>query len=292
MKPIRIFQITIAALLTTITVVKAQPNAQTPKTQIMLLGCAHLGQEAFYKQGPSMDMFSPGRQKEIAEINRQLAAYRPDLILVEREPQEQATVDSAYQAFKTGHLKFTDLSHGRAEQYQFGCNLAKQLNHSRIYGIDFYQSISTRLFKSGQNLEQFTENINNFAGLGRSLDQQLKDEKLSLKQYLLTLNSPEINRLTYYTLFIKPAVVTEGTFGKLDATVDSASINKHYIGAEYISIFYGRELKIFSNVLNAQLAHQAKRILVIMGQRHTAVLSKLFAEEPAYEVVPVSNYLK
>jgi len=124
------------------------------------------------------------------------------------------------------------------------------------------------------------------------LDQQLKEQKLSLKGYLLRLNSPELYQLTYYNIYINPAKVTNGTFGKTDNSVDSTRIDNEHIGAEYISLFYKRELKIYSNILSVQQAHQGKRILVIMGQRHAAALTKLFENDPAYDLVPLSSYLK
>jgi hypothetical protein len=289
MKPFLLISFLVAGLnLTGIAQQKTSPD----KINIMLMGSTHFGQEAFHKQGATMDLFSTDRQKEVADINNQIARYKPDMILIEREPNEQHTVDSLYQLFNTGKMKFTDLDHGRAEQYQFGYNLGKKLGLSHIYGVDYYQSVSTRLFKDGKNLETFTNSLNEYSTMGRTLDQQLKEQKISLKGYLLRLNSPEIYQLTYYNIYINPAKVTNGTFGKTDDSVNSTRIDNEHIGAEYISLFYKRELKIYSNILSVQQAHQSKRILVIMGQRHAAVLSKLFENDPAYNLVPLSSYLK
>ena len=270
----------------------AQQNTAAGKINIMLMGSTHFGQEAFHKQGASMDLFTAERQKEIADINNQIAKYKPDLILIEREANEQHTVDSLYNLFKTGKLQFSQLKYGRAEEYQFGYTLAKQLGLTHVYGVDFYSGLSTRLFKDGKNLETFTNAMNAYSTVGRALDQQLKEQKISLKEYLLQLNAPELYRLTYYNIYINPAKVTNGTFNKLDNSVDSNRIDQEHIGAEYISLFYKRELKIYCNILSAQQAHQGKRILVIMGQRHAAVLSKIIENDPAFTLVPLSNYLK
>jgi len=282
----------ILSLTSLLSVTFLQAQTQQNKTSILLMGSTHFGQEAFYKQGASMDLFTPTRQKEIATINSQLAKYKPDLILIERESNEQHTVDSLYRLFEAGKLQFDQLKYGRAEEYQFGYKLAKQLNLKQIYGVDFYNGLSTRLLRDGKNIEQFNADLKSYSTLGRSLDQDLKDEKLSLKQYLLKLNAPETYQLTYYTLFISPAKVTNGSFGKVDETVDTTRIDKSHIGAEYISIFYNRELKIYSNLLSLQQAHPSKRILLIMGQRHAAVLSKILGNDPNFDVVPLSSYLK
>ncbi len=270
----------------------SQTPTQTGKINVMLMGATHFGQEAFYKQGPSMDLFSPGRQKEIADINKQLAQYRPDMILIEREPSEQHTVDSLYNLYTSGKLQFAQLDYGRAEQYQFGYVLAKQLHLPQVHGVNFYSGLSSRLIRDGKNLDKFMEDLNKFSNLGRSLDQQLKDGQLSLKQYFLKLNAPETLKATYYNIYINPARVTDGSFGKTDNTVDTARIDKSHIGAEYVSLFYNRELKIYSNLLSLQQAHQSKRILLIMGQRHAAVLSKILENNPDFNLVPLSSYLK
>ncbi|WP_345950388.1 DUF5694 domain-containing protein [Mucilaginibacter sp. PAMB04274] len=270
----------------------SQTQKPQDKISIMLMGSTHFGQEAFHKQGPSMDLFSAGRQKEIAAINNQLAAYKPDMILIEREPSEQHMVDSLYQLFKSGKLEFIQLEHGRAEQYQFGYNIARKLNLPRVYAVDFYTSVPTRLIKEGKNLEHFTDAMNAYSAIGRTLDGDLKEQKLSLKGYLLKLNSPQLYQLTYYNIYINPAKITNGSFGKTDQITDTARIDKEHIGADYISLFYSRELKIYSNILSVQQAYQGKRILLIMGQRHAAVLSKIFENDPAYQLVPISQYLK
>lgn len=282
----------VASLLTFITPVLHAQTKPAEKTAIMLMGSTHFGQEGFYKQDAAMDLFSESRQKEIADINSQLAKYKPDLILIEREPGEQHTVDSLYNLFNAGKLKFSQLKYGRAEEYQFGYNLAKQLGLKRIYGVDFYNGLSTRLLKEGKNLNQFAGGLAAFATMGRAADQQLKEQKLSLKGYLLKLNAPETYQLTYHTIFINPAKVTNGAFGKVDNTVDTTRVDKQHIGAEYISLFYNRELKIYSNILSAQQANQGKRILVIMGQRHAATLSKIIENDPDFKLVPLSSYLK
>ncbi|MFD1258689.1 DUF5694 domain-containing protein [Mucilaginibacter terrae] len=270
----------------------AQQKSPTNKINIMLMGSTHFGQESFHKQGASMDLFSPARQKEVADINNQIAKYKPDLILIEREPSEQQTVDSLYQLFINGKLQFNQLKYGRAEEYQFGYTLARHLGLAHVYGVDYYNGLSTRLLKEGKDLQIFSQGLSDYSNMGRGIDQQLKDNKLLLKSYLLKLNAPETYQLTYHTIFINPAKVTNGSFGKVDNTVDTTRIDKEHIGAEYISLFYSRELKIYSNILSVQQAQQGKRILVIMGQRHAAVLSKIFDNDPAFALVPLSRYLK
>jgi len=272
----------------------AQSTASRPpeKAQIMLLGSTHFGQEGMYKNSPDADLFSQKRQAEVADVNERLRRFNPDLILIEREPEEQHTVDSLYALFKTNRLKLNDLAYGRSEQYQFAFNLGKQLNLDRIYGVDFYNGTSTRILSEGSNIDVYLQALGQFSAKGREVDTRFKAGTLSVNEYLRILNSPEILDLTYRTLLIAPARVREGHFAKPDASIDTTQVDSRYIGAEFSAHFYRRELKIYSNIVMTQLAQRKSRILVVMGQRHAAVLTRIFADDPEFQVVPVGGYLK
>lgn len=266
-----------------------------PKQQkeIMFLGSTHFGQESMYKGNPVADLFSNARQKEIADINASLARFKPDVILIEREPEEQPLVDSLYTAYRSGKLALTDLSYGRAEQYQFGFALAKKLNHKQVFGTDYYESVSNRMLNSGTDREAFQQGLDSFAAFGRKADGGFKNGTLSLKSFLQLLNAPSVLDWTYRVLFVAPLQIKNGAFTAPPvAYVDTAYVNKKYIGAEFVSIFMERELKIYSNIVNIATQQSAKRVLVIMGHRHAAALPKLFQNDPAYKVIAVNKYLK
>ena len=261
--------------------------------QIMILGSSHFGQEGMYKGNSAADLFSEEKQKEVAAINAKLARFKPDVILIEREPEEQPQVDSLYLAYRAGKLSLMNLSYGRSEQYQFGFALAKSLGHQRVYGANYYESVSNRMLNSGTGREAFQQGLDSFSAIGRKADSSLKAGSLSLKNYFLFLNEPSLLDWTYRVLFVAPLMVKNGTFtSPPPAYVDTAYVNKKYIGAEFVSVFMERELKIYSNIVNVAENQKAKRILVIMGHRHAAALPKLFQNDPAFTIVAVNQYLK
>jgi len=261
--------------------------------EIMFLGCSHFGQEGMYKGNPSADLFTAEKQKEIAAINEKLAAFKPDVILIEREPEEQPQVDSLYTAYRSGKLAFTDLAHGRAEQYQFGFALAKNLNHQQVFATDYYESVSNRILTAGTNREAFQQGLDSFSAFGRKAEAGFKSGNLSLKEFLLLLNTPSVLDWAYRVLFVTPLQVKNGAFTSPPAAyVDTAYVNKTYIGAEFVSIFMERELKIYANIVNIAAQQKANRVLVIMGHRHAAALPKLFLNDPEYKIVSVEKYLK
>ncbi|GAA4300061.1 DUF5694 domain-containing protein [Nibribacter koreensis] len=263
------------------------------KVQVMMLGSTHFGQENFYKNSPKADLFSQERQQEVAAINKLLLKFKPDMIMIENTPEEQSVVDSLYSLFRQDKIELKDIGHGRAERYQFGYNLAKQLQHERLYGVDHYESVSNRILASGDNIEQYTKALTAFSTIGREADAGFKAGTVTLQEYLSFLNSPQVLNSTYELFYVTPARVRNSGFTNAPAMYqDSVHVSKAYIGAEFISLFYERELKIYSNIVTTQMAHKGRRLLVIMGQRHAAALSKIIANDPAFQIIPVNKYLK
>lgn len=100
------------------------------------------------------------------------------------------------------------------------------------------------------------------------------------------MNKPELIKLTHRIIFNTPAYVINGEFDKNGKnTVNLGTIDTNYIGAEYITLFYNRNLKIYSNILNLQLTHQPKKMLLIIGQLHVGVLKDLVEENPNFSLV-------
>ena len=67
--------------------------------------------------------------------------------------------------------------------------------------------------------------------------------------------------LSYRAIFNFPAYVQNGDFDKEGNDYrDLNSEEKKYVGAEYISLFFDRNIKIYSNILNTQLKTGSKKI--------------------------------
>jgi hypothetical protein len=149
------------------------------------------------------------------------------------------------------------------------------------------------MLNSGTGREAFQQGLDSFSAVGRKADSGFKEGSLSLKDYLLFLNAPSILDWTYRVLFVAPLRARNGAFtSPPPAYVDTAYVNKKYIGAEFVSVFMERELKIYSNIVTIAAQQKAARVLVVMGHRHAAALPKLFANDPAYKVVNVGAFLK
>lgn len=265
-------------------------SGQNNQTQIMLVGCDHL-QQVYRKDNLNTDAFSPKRQKELADVVSRIEKYQPDLIVVERLPEDQQKLDSTYTLFVNGKLKLTDLQDGRGEEYQLAFVLGKQLGLKKIIGINAPGGTSQSILSNGQNIELYKTEGVQLRSIVSAKYEQIQNGNLSFNDYIKFLNQPETIQKIYHLRYITPARVRNGRFTNPDKMVDTTFINPKYIGAELTSVFKNRDYKIYSNIVTTQLAEQSRKIVVIIGLAHIGSLQSIFRDDPAYKLVEATSYL-
>ncbi len=254
-----------------------------------MLGSLHFNQ--FHDAGkPSSNFLSQKRQQEISEVNEVLMAFAPDMIMIERAPAEQARYDSLFKLHRQGQIKVNELDGGTGEVYQFAFKLAGKLNHEQLYCVDYDQSTSQGLLNSGDNIALFQSGLQNFQKVSRGVTADFMAGKMTFREFLVFLNKPETIELSHRQFYNLPAYVQNGGFKSYEG-LQRSTIDTTQIGAEFISLFYERNLKIYSNILNAQLKNKGNRILLIMGQTHIGVLQDIMKNNPNYEIVNAGQYL-
>lgn len=258
--------------------------------EIMLLGVDHLSQ--LYNHTPESDVYSDKKQLELAQLRRDLAVFAPQQIMLEVESGNQKQLSIDYQSYVSGKLNIQQQPNGRSEKYQLGFKLAKQLGLKDLYAANHYDYTPQSALASGDNIEYFQAALKGLQNTVRPLSTKVKNDKLSLYDYLTFMNKPELVRFTHRILFNVPAKVVNGDFTEsAKQKINMDVINHQYIGAEYIGLFYQRNLKIYSNILIGQMASGAQKILVIFGQLHIGVLQELLRENPDYQLVSPIDYL-
>jgi len=268
---------------------KNQPTATAPTTAILLLGSNHLAQ--LYKaDNPNSDVLTSKRQAELSTVLDGLQRYRPDGILVEELPERQAQLDSLYQQYRQGRLELNTLPNGRSEVYQLGFVLGKRLGLPHIHCVNAPGGTSQSILNQGQNIALYEQATARWREYVAPIDKQLLAGNSTMLQYMRTLNNPALVGQLHNLVYNIPARVTNGTL-KPDPMVDASFINPQYVGAEFISVFYNRDLKVYSNIVTTQLATRQTRQLVIIGLRHVGSLQGIFREDPAYQLVKAAPYL-
>ncbi len=264
---------------------------QTQKTQLLILGCDHLNQ-IYKKDIPATDVLTPTRQKELAALVRSIAAYNPDMILIERLPGEQATLDSLFTLYASNKLKLTELENGRSEVFQLAFPVAKNKQLKKIYCVDSEGGTSQGVLDNGTNIELYKKEGAELKAYAGEKYKALQQGSLSLNHYLVFLNQPETYNKVYHLRYITPARVTHGTFKNPDSRIDTAFIDTTHIGAELISVFKNRDYKIYSNIVTKHLAQKPKRMLLIIGVAHVGSLKSIFRDDAEFELVDALRFLK
>jgi hypothetical protein len=269
-------------------------HAQRPasaKKQVMVVGFDHLNQ--LYNKTPESDVYSPKKQAELAKLREHLGRFRPDVIMVEAELQEQPQVDSLYALYRAGQLELSSLPTGRSERYQMGFALAKELNLPAPQCIDYYAATSQSLLNNGDHIEEYNRGLKGMQQFYRPLKRMAQHDSLSLYDFIALANHPIAVASVHRAQFNTPAWVTNGTFSPTGTNTNNlGQVDTAYIGAHYITLLYNRNLKIYSNILRTQRKTNARRAMVIMGAAHVGVLEGLLAANPDYQVQHATDYLK
>jgi len=293
MKKFLFFTLIILSFLLAVSA-QEKPKVPAKKIQIVLLGTFHYGATSDPNK-PDFDALAPKRQTEINQVVELLAKYNPDKIFVEHEPSRQAKWDKIYEDFKKGiEPTGNDLIN---EIFQLGIKTAKKNNKSSgVICVDYQvpTDFETALKNAKDDVERGyirqvqaikdapePKNTNEnflFAPFPASKDFKiLKLADTNLRDYYLWQNSPEaIIRNHYINDHYLALAIGE---------------NENYVGAEYESVWYNRNLKILTNILRTA-SSEDNRYLLIIGAGHVKTLQDFFSGNPYFEVTSVESILK
>lgn len=256
----------------------------------MMVGGPHLNQ-VYKPSNPTTDVLTPKRQAELAAVCDQLQRYKPDAIMVEELPARQGRIDSLYALYRQGKLDFAAMPDGRSETYQLGFVLGKRLGLERIHCVNSEGGTSQSILHEGTNIKLYQDATAEHRAYYAPTFRRWEKDSVTMAGLLSFANSRTFLEQLHTLVYRTAARVTNGTL-KSDPMVDSTFIKPRYVGAEFISVIYNRDLKIYSNMVTTQMATGSKRILTIIGARHIGSLQGMFRTDPAYQVVEASKYLK
>ena len=254
---------------------ESQPAAAP--VQVLLLGAYHMGNPGLDRVNVKVDsVLTPQRQRELADVARRLARFKPNKIAVEREGDLPGLALSSYQRF-TPETLLTEAN----ETPQIGFRLARQLGHAAVYGID-EQSATTDYFPYDRvatyaQAHRQGDTLARSQALIQRLGQQLeRDQKTkTVRQMLLTINAPgyDVGEMSafYYPLL---------------AVGDA----QEQPGAELNAAWYLRNAKIFTKLQT--VARPGDRILVLYGAGHNFWLRHLLRHTPGFVYVDPATVLK
>ena len=200
---------------------------------------------------------------------------RPSKILVECDIEEDDAIQKTFERYLAGEHQLT-----RNETNQIGFRLAKRLGHPKVHCVDW-----------GIFPDDPVYNYANYAAQYPDLDAYVKERyetltrrinarteamrPLPIKDQLIMLNQPEAMGRDH-----------QGYFDWL-----RIARGQEYSGADYLSWWYGRNLKILTNIIRLTESSE-DRILVIYGAGHLKLLNQLAEESGYYQVESPLKYLQ
>ncbi|GAB3940879.1 hypothetical protein GCM10028805_03370 [Spirosoma harenae] len=268
------------SLLATLLITSAIYAQPTPKIKILLLGTFHFGETVDRGKTDFPDLFSPTRQQEIQQLTSQLARLKPDKIFIENEPDRQAHWDSLYTKYRQGKLDTTRLSN---EIFQIAMRTARKAGLPYVVCVDHQQPLpyaKLDAFEKRANKDSAAlRKIASYKLLSLTYPYPKKTKKLTgntLQDFLLYVNSAEYdasNRADYFVY------------------APASGYDNDYTGVEFITSWYDRNAKIFTNILRA--AEPTDKLhIVLFGSSHMLPLRHYFQMHPFFEVVELADVLK
>jgi len=250
-------------------------SAQNKKpVQVLLLGVFHFENPGLdVAKFKSADILSEQRQKEVMQIVERLKIFSPDKIFIEDIPENQSKIDSMLEQYKKGTYTL------RANEIdQLGLRLAKELNLPALYAADYRKADFPfdSLMKSAAGGGQ-TDIINWIQHIIDTVQTSFNAElpKSTITQMLLRENTPETVKLQNEFYFRLLPVGKQG----------------NHVGAYLVSEWWRRNMIICENILK-QLDGSEKRILVIFGSGHIALLNQMMRYNSNIQVVTADQVLK
>lgn len=244
-------------------------------TEILLLGTFH------FMEHP-VDICLAETQTQLDAIVQKLKSFSPDAVAVEAAVSAQSQIDASYRQFQLSDL--TDMDKMRNgtlgkitlygndwpitynnEAVQIGYRLGKLLGHECVFAIDDDTLLDMETMQTPAPALRAAQQA------FRSLDSMPPDR--SLCGYLQHCNSENWSTLNH----------------DIYMQANAVSTNNPYAGAEMVSRWYGRNLKIFSNI--QRLAANYDRIFVLFGAGHLAILKSLIQADSNLKLADINTFL-
>jgi hypothetical protein len=246
------------------------------KSQIMILGTYHMdnpGLDTYNLKAD--DVLTERRQKEIDQVLDRLERFHPTKIAIEGQYNEDYWT-KRYHDYLAGNYKL-----GRNEVEQIGFKLAKRLNQSTIYPVDYQMWMDGRVPAEIADPVVKPKPVQNASESSEQKPDWIKREeelfkKSTVLEYLRYLNSDEARRPDHASYF--------------DLLLPDDS-NAPYRRADLVTNWYKRNLRIFTNI-NRIATFPGDRILVVIGSGHLSILSDFARSSNYFCLLNAEDYLK
>lgn len=244
-------------------------NTQT-KPKMMIVGTFHMRYTPDLQRMEFGDLFAEQKKKEILKVVEALKRFNPTKVAFEVVKGEENELNHDYMQYVKGEL---DLKID--EIHQLGFRIAKDLNHKKIFAVDWMETVGNR-------------------GIGEVFE-WAKMEQPDLYQYIndkyRSQHKESIGNESIYEV-IKELNQVEFISNQHEMYMTLARIGKgdEYVGIDWVRWWYQRNLIIYNNLANLTNS-PSDRTLFIVGAAHVHLVSQFLRESSMFEVVRATEYL-
>ncbi len=210
--------------------------------------------------------------KQVHEIAKSIALFKPTVIIVEATPRYQAQLMELYLRYiENPEITFNYPNEIELLAYEVG----RLSDCKRIYGIDYKKGYNYSIYYRLKNKVDSITYPKYFKMIDDN-EKLLKNQTDSVLDILKKINDPYYFN---YLLNINADILTY-----------VSSIGKAQ-GAKQAAKFYHRNLVMFSNLNQIELSKD-DRVFILMGAGHTAFFNDWLDRSPKYKLENVFDYLK
>lgn len=246
------------------------PTKFADSIPVLNMGTFHMGYSTD-SHTTEFDEHNKENVRQIHEIARMIAEFKPTVIIVETPPSFDSALQQEYGEYlKNPAMKFEAPSEIELLAYEVG----RLSGCKRIYGIDFKEGYN---YMIGRDVKEIIDSatFNNYWKMIEDFDAKNPEDKMVLFELLKMHNRPE-----YLDMMINV---------NADILTHVSSKGKAQ-GADEAAKYYHRNLVMYSNLNQIQLSKE-DRVFILMGASHTAFFNDFMRRSPKYVLADIFKYL-
>lgn len=240
---------------------------------VLNLGTFHMGYTPDANK-TEFDEYDKENIRQIHEIAKKIAAFKPTVLIVETSPEYQDKLESRYKEYLINpEMEFENPNEVELLAYEVG----RLSDAERIYGIDYQEGYNYALYSQLANKIDSTT-VPKYGAMSIDNEQRYWMElgrEPNVLDMLVGTNQPE------YLNFLININADMLTY---------VSTKENSEGADEAAKFYHRNLVMFSNLNQIELTEN-DRVFILMGATHTAFFNDFIKRSPKYKSVDVFEYL-
>ncbi|WP_238988439.1 DUF5694 domain-containing protein [Aureibaculum marinum] len=255
---------------------------KSDKIKVLNFGTFHFGYTPDANK-TEFDEHNEKAQKEIREISKMIAEFKPTIICIENLPKYNDEINKAYQDFLKNPAV---LNTNYGESSMIGFDVGRLSGVKKIYGIDNHMGYNYSVGDFIENSPEYKNSIDSKTYL-QLTNEPFKDYPEMAKR---EANYDNLSLLEKLKLINEPLHLDYSINTNADKLL-YVGIDDGFEGADNAAIFYHRNMKIYSN-LNRIPMTKKDRVFILMGTAHTAFLREFMRRSPKFEMVNTLEYLK